>query len=652
MPAHFCAWQGTIQEKIRGFPWQKFWSGPCYRWFGFVRIFILASLSTNAIAVPNNAGTSSAKANASDSPPDGSPFAVMLAATAAQPSSPQPSSPQQSSSQQPSSQQSPSLQASSQKSGAQQSGTSTSSSSSSDASSNDSDVANSAQAQATQTSAIQANAAQTSAAQASAAQASVAQTFAALASAATASGAQPSSTDSSAGVKPAGKNASKDTSAANDNSDASLQAAALAASTQAQPDPAVQPAIQAQLAAQAMPLQAVAANNVPANDDDGSDSQDVGAVGANTANAATQTANFPTDPALPAGSALPADPSQLAAANTVSPALDPGNNQPQIPNANLASPSPAEAIAAALQTASNGTPSSAAANPPVPAPGNNQAAQTPQPSASPAAARPVSTATPSSTAAVNPPAPDNTQTAPIDASLAAMQPASTASAAAAKSPTAAAQAAIKGADNDSKSATAGTDRPAAQIADAVPQQQQQPPQQPAQQPDAASLPVIPAAPVHTADAAAPSSSVQVTAQSPTPDVASLAVAIAARSQSGARQFDIRLDPPELGCVEVRLSIDASGKAEAHMTADQPGTLSLLQKDSGSLTQALRDAGLDVSDNGLNFSLRSGQQGQDNSGQGGSAPRVNLAASLVVDSVPSPSTTSFTGDGDARLDISV
>ena len=65
----------------------------------------------------------------------------------------------------------------------------------------------------------------------------------------------------------------------------------------------------------------------------------------------------------------------------------------------------------------------------------------------------------------------------------------------------------------------------------------------------------------------------------TPNADAIAVTIAARSQSGAKQFDIRLDPPELGRVEVRLSIDASGKTEAHLTADQPQTLDLLQKDA-------------------------------------------------------------------------
>jgi flagellar hook-length control protein FliK len=269
----------------------------------------------------------------------------------------------------------------------------------------------------------------------------------------------------------------------------------------------------------------------------------------------------------------------------------------------------------------------------------------------------ASTGTPSSAAAAKSPtaAAQGTQT---DTGLAALQAASTgtpSSAAAANSPAAAAQAAIKGAGGDSKSAITATDKLAAQTSAAAALPQQQTPQQPQQQPalpDAANLPAMTAAPVQAANHAALNTTVQVTAQPATPDVSSLAVEIAARSQSGARQFDIRLDPPELGRVEVRLSIDATGKAEAHMTADQPDTLSLLQKDSGSLTQALRDAGLDVSDNGLNFSLRSGQQGRDNDGQGGSAPRANLAANLAVDSVQSPSTTSFTGDGDARLDISV
>jgi hypothetical protein len=144
---------------------------------------------------------------------------------------------------------------------------------------------------------------------------------------------------------------------------------------------------------------------------------------------------------------------------------------------------------------------------------------------------------------------------------------------------------------------------------------------------------------------------------PTPDMPALGVAIAARSLSGARQFDIRLDPPELGHVAVRLSIDAAGKASAHLTADQQQTLDLLQKDSGSLTRALRDAGLDVSQNGLNFSLRQQNGGGDHRGFSSRGHRGALAPlsgatrlSATLTSTPNPRAALLAADG--RVDIKV
>jgi flagellar hook-length control protein FliK len=133
-----------------------------------------------------------------------------------------------------------------------------------------------------------------------------------------------------------------------------------------------------------------------------------------------------------------------------------------------------------------------------------------------------------------------------------------------------------------------------------------------------------------ASAAAPQQAAASNHIAHTPDVNGLAVAIFARSQSGAKQFDIRLDPPELGRVDVRLSIDAGGKAQAHLTADHSDTLTLLRQDAPARTRALRETGLDVSQDGLNFSLR-GQQQQESGGQQGrgfSRPQgARLSASL-------------------------
>jgi len=141
------------------------------------------------------------------------------------------------------------------------------------------------------------------------------------------------------------------------------------------------------------------------------------------------------------------------------------------------------------------------------------------------------------------------------------------------------------------------------------------------------------------------------ASDPTPDLNGFAVSIAARSLSGAKQFEIRLDPPELGRVDVRLSIDATGKAVAHMATDQPQTLDLLRKDAPALTQALRDAGLDVSQNGLNFSLRG--QDRQNSDGGGHGRRSNLSARLAIQAAQAPAALAYAGAvSNARLDIHV
>jgi flagellar hook-length control protein FliK len=148
--------------------------------------------------------------------------------------------------------------------------------------------------------------------------------------------------------------------------------------------------------------------------------------------------------------------------------------------------------------------------------------------------------------------------------------------------------------------------------------------------------------------------VQVSAEPATPNMPALAVQIAVKSQSGARQFDIRLDPPELGRVDVRLSIDATGKASAHLSADQPQTLDMLQRDSTSLTRALREAGLDVSQDGLNFSLR--QQGQQAGQDGGNAPNFSRGGGLSLTATKSIDATAasvaYRAPADGRLDIRV
>ncbi|MBV6658776.1 MAG: flagellar hook-length control protein FliK [Devosiaceae bacterium] len=93
----------------------------------------------------------------------------------------------------------------------------------------------------------------------------------------------------------------------------------------------------------------------------------------------------------------------------------------------------------------------------------------------------------------------------------------------------------------------------------------------------------------------------------------LAVEITRQANQGRTQFDIRLDPPELGGVTVRLQVDAGGKARAHMVVERAETLEMLTVDAKSLERALQQAGLETEDGGLSFELAS-DKGADNGEQ--------------------------------------
>jgi flagellar hook-length control protein FliK len=142
-------------------------------------------------------------------------------------------------------------------------------------------------------------------------------------------------------------------------------------------------------------------------------------------------------------------------------------------------------------------------------------------------------------------------------------------------------------------------------------------------------------------------------------VAGLAVAIAVRAQAGANQFDIRLDPPELGRIDVRLDVDSNGQVTTHMTADRADTLQLLQNQQPQLEQALNQAGLKTADNALQFSLRdqslSGQN-QSFTGQNGTGSQTGSNAQLVIpdaDLTPSAATQIYARAGlGSGLDIRI
>lgn len=72
---------------------------------------------------------------------------------------------------------------------------------------------------------------------------------------------------------------------------------------------------------------------------------------------------------------------------------------------------------------------------------------------------------------------------------------------------------------------------------------------------------------------------------------------------GNTRFQIRLDPAELGRIDVKLDIDSTGKVHARLTVEKAETLDLMQRDQRALEKALQQAGLDQSKTNLEFSLK-------------------------------------------------
>jgi flagellar hook-length control protein FliK len=90
-------------------------------------------------------------------------------------------------------------------------------------------------------------------------------------------------------------------------------------------------------------------------------------------------------------------------------------------------------------------------------------------------------------------------------------------------------------------------------------------------------------------------------QPPLP-VAALPASIAIKALAGSNRFDIRLDPEELGRIDVALEIDGDGTIRASIAAEKPEALQLIVREARALEQAFDQAGFRRDEGALNFSL--------------------------------------------------
>lgn len=97
--------------------------------------------------------------------------------------------------------------------------------------------------------------------------------------------------------------------------------------------------------------------------------------------------------------------------------------------------------------------------------------------------------------------------------------------------------------------------------------------------------------------------------------ADIGVEIAKAANGDREDLLIRLDPRDLGRIDVRLSFDREGMLRAVVSADSSTALDMLRRESGDLNRALADAGIRLDGQSLRFDARSGGDQGQGAGQG-------------------------------------
>ncbi len=117
---------------------------------------------------------------------------------------------------------------------------------------------------------------------------------------------------------------------------------------------------------------------------------------------------------------------------------------------------------------------------------------------------------------------------------------------------------------------------------------------------------------------------------------------------GQSRFSIRIDPPELGRVDVKMHVDSTGTVNARLTVERSETLDMFQRDRGSLEKALSQAGLDSGKTNLEFSLKqqnnpfANMSGGDQRQQGGGNAGFKFTTAREDDTSAVPAVTLYRG----------
>jgi flagellar hook-length control protein FliK len=82
----------------------------------------------------------------------------------------------------------------------------------------------------------------------------------------------------------------------------------------------------------------------------------------------------------------------------------------------------------------------------------------------------------------------------------------------------------------------------------------------------------------------------------------VAIEVASAARDGNRQFEIRLDPGNLGRIDVTIDVTKDGTITARLVVEKSETLDQLRRDAGSLEKAFSELGLKTDGGGMSFEL--------------------------------------------------
>lgn len=100
----------------------------------------------------------------------------------------------------------------------------------------------------------------------------------------------------------------------------------------------------------------------------------------------------------------------------------------------------------------------------------------------------------------------------------------------------------------------------------------------------------------------------------------IGLTIARAAEAGVDRLSIRLNPAELGRIDVKMELGQDGRMTLSVAADRQETLDQLQRNVRDLERSLNEAGFDAGAGDLNFSLRQHNPSSDHDHGGGGSGR--------------------------------